>query len=78
MKLGKRWAFIDLLHKENMTVSQLSQLLGYKDKSGSTVYKWIYRKSEPNAACMLRLCKIFNVSAEEILSIFADDLGGEK
>lgn len=66
----KRKSFYELLKKRNMTAYKLSQMLGYKD--AYTVYKWIYGKSEPNAATMLRLTRILKVSAKEILEIFAE------
>lgn len=61
-------AFESLLKAKGMTAYKLSQELGYKDKY--TVYKWIYGKGEPNAATMLRLTILLDVSAEEILKIF--------
>ena len=52
-----------------MTAYRLSKILGYKDHA---VYKWIYGKGEPNAETMLKLTEILNVSAQEILKMFAE------
>ena len=68
----KRQAFADLLRSRNITASKLGKVLGYKDKSYTTVYKWIYGESAPNAATMLKLMEILDVGAEEILRIFAE------
>ena len=68
----KRQAFADLLRSRNITACKLGQMLGYKDKSYTTVYKWVYGQSAPNAATMLKLMEILDVSAEEILRIFAE------
>ena len=68
----KRQAFADLLRSRNVTAFKLGQELGYKDKSDTTVYKWVYGQSAPNAATMLKLMEILDVSAEEILRIFAE------
>ncbi len=69
-KQGRRKAFADLLHSRNITAYKLAELLEYKDKTA--VYKWIYRKGEPNSATMLRLMDILEVSAAEILRMFAE------
>lgn len=67
--IKRNTAFEALLKAKGVTAYKLSQLLGYKDKSA--VYKWIYGKGEPNAATMLRLMNILDISAEEILRVFA-------
>ncbi|MBQ8323207.1 MAG: helix-turn-helix transcriptional regulator [Clostridia bacterium] len=72
-KQQKRTAFADLLRSRNINARKLGELLGYKDKSRTTVYKWVYGKGEPNAATMLRLMEILDVSAEEILRVFAGE-----
>ena len=72
-KKTKRAAFADLLRSRNINASKLGELLGYKDKSRSTIYKWIYGKGAPNASTMLKLMEILDVSAEEILRIFANE-----
>ncbi|MBQ7912943.1 MAG: helix-turn-helix transcriptional regulator [Clostridia bacterium] len=69
--MKKRKSFFELLKKKGITAYKLSKILGYKD-SGS-VYKWVYGKSEPNAATMLKLCLILGISAEEVLRIFAEE-----
>lgn len=71
-KTVKRKQFADLLQSRNITAYKLSGLLGYRDRTA--VYKWIYGKGEPNAATMLKLMKILEVSAEEILRMFAEDV----
>lgn len=69
-EIKRNSAFETLLKSRGITAYKLSQKLGYKDKY--TVYKWIYGKGEPNAATMLRLMDILDVSAEEILRIFGE------
>ncbi len=71
-KSKRNTAFENLLKARKITAYKLSQMLGYKDASKTTVYKWIYGRSEPNAATMLQLTEILSVSAEEILKIFAE------
>ena len=70
-KTIRRKRFADLLQSRNITAYKLSEMLGYDDRG--TVYKWIYGKSEPNAATMLKLIEILDISAEEILRMFAED-----
>ena len=62
--------FKSLLQSRNITAYQLSKRLGYKD--GTTAYKWIYGKSEPSARIILKMSEILDVSAFELLMIFAD------
>ena len=69
-KIIKRKTFADLLQSRSITAYKLGRMLGYK--GGNTVYKWIYGKSEPNAATMLKLIKILEISAEEMLQMFAE------
>lgn len=66
----KRTRFFELLKSRNITGYTLSKRLGYKERT--TVYKWLYGISEPNAATMLKLMQILDVSAEEILCCFAE------
>ncbi|MBQ8428602.1 MAG: helix-turn-helix transcriptional regulator [Clostridia bacterium] len=66
-----RKAFAELLQSRKITAYKLSLLLGYKDRSA--VYKWIYGQGEPNAATMLKLMELLDISAEEILRIFAGE-----
>ena len=70
MGKGKRTAFAELLSSRKVTAYKLSLTLGYKDNT--TVYKWIYGKGEPDAKTMLRLIEILDVSALEILRVFAE------
>ena len=76
MAKGKRRTRLEnLLKSRKITAYKLAQRLGYKDETRTTVYKWIYGTSEPNAATMLKLTEILEVSAQEILEIFAEDRG---
>ena len=76
MAKGKRRTRLEnLLKSRKITAYKLAQALGYKDETRTTVYKWIYGISEPNAATMLKLTEILEVSAQEILEIFAEDRG---
>ena len=71
-KTGKRKTrFENLLKARKITAYNLGKELGYKDKT--TVYKWIYGISEPNAKTKLRLMEILDVSALEILLAFAGE-----
>lgn len=72
MKGKRRTRFENLLKSRKITAYKLASLLGYKDSTKTTVYKWIYGVSEPNAAMMLKLTEILGVSAQEILEIFAE------
>lgn len=65
----RRTAFEELLKARGITAYALAKVLGYK---ANAVYKWIYGQGEPNAATMLKLTLILDVSAEEILRIFAE------
>ncbi len=66
----KRKEFARVLRLRGITAYRLSQMLGYKDPYH--VYKWIYGRGAPSAATMLRLMEILDVSAEEILRMFAE------
>lgn len=68
--MKKRTKFQELLKDRKMTAYRLSKILGYKDHA---VYKWIYGKGEPNAETMLKLTEILNISAQEILKMFAEE-----
>jgi transcriptional regulator with XRE-family HTH domain len=68
----RREKFEALLRSRGITAYKLAKELGYADSSRTTVYKWIYGKSEPNAATMLKLTVLLDVTAEEILKIFAE------
>lgn len=72
MKGKRRTRFENLLKSRKITAYKLASLLGYKDSTKTTVYKWIYGLGEPNAAMMLKLTEILGVSAQEILEIFAE------
>lgn len=64
-----RKRFAALLQSRGITAYQLAKQLG-RDKT--SVYKWIYGIGEPNARTMLKLMMILDVSAQEILEIFAE------
>ena len=69
MKVEKNEKLQYLLNLNGLTAYKVAQKLGYKDPS--RVYKWLYKKAEPNTQTMLMLMKILNCSAEEILNCFA-------
>ena len=71
----RRKRFEELLKSRKITAYKLSKMLNYKDST--TVYRWVYGNGEPNAATMLRLMEILDVSALEILQIFAEARGNE-
>lgn len=66
----RRYRFADLLSARKITAYKLAAKLGYKDKT--TVYRWIYGISEPNARTMLKLVEILDISALELLQIFGE------
>lgn len=68
--MKKRTKFQELLKAQSITAYKLSKILGYKDHA---VYQWIYGRGEPSAATMLKLTEILNVSAQEILEMFAEN-----
>ena len=70
MKMDKNEKLLYLLNLNGLTVYKIAKKLGYKDPS--RVYKWLYKKAEPNAQTMLLLKKILNCSADEILDCFAN------
>ncbi len=75
MEKGKRRErLVALLRSRGITAYKLGKMLGYKDGTRTTVYKWIYGKSEPNAKTMLRLMEILDISALDVLITFAEEL----
>ena len=68
--MGRKKAFENLLQSRKITAYQLAKELGC---GHSRVYKWVYGVAEPNAKTLLRLTKMLDVSAEEILHIFAEE-----
>ena len=68
-KAEKNKNLLYLFNLNGLTAYKVSKLLGYTNPS--RVYKWLYNKAEPNASTMLKLTKIFNCSAEDILHCFA-------
>lgn len=62
-KIGK---FISERRKEvNLTQMQLAEMLGITDRA---VSKWETGKSLPDSAIMLELCKILNITVNDLLS----------
>ena len=70
MSKKRRKRFEDLLKSRKITAYRVAKILKYKDVT--TVYRWIYGQGEPTAATMLKLMEILDVSALEILQVFAD------
>lgn len=50
--------------KANMYQSDLGKALGV---SAQAVSKWELGKSEPDRDCILKMCALFNISADELL-----------
>lgn len=69
--IKRRTRFAEILNARKITAYALAGRLGYKDKTA--VYKWIYGRGEPNAATMMRLMEILDVSALDILRAFAEE-----
>ncbi|MBQ7912941.1 MAG: helix-turn-helix transcriptional regulator [Clostridia bacterium] len=59
-----------LLEQKEMSAYALAKAIGYKPQ---TVYNWVYGHGTPTPAVMLKMTKIFGVSAQKILEIFAED-----
>lgn len=57
-----------LFNLNGLTAYRVATMLGYTD--ASRVYKWLYRKAQPNARTMLALSRILGCSAGEILRCF--------
>ncbi len=62
-------SFKMLLKNKSISPYDLAKELDIKPQS---VYRYIWGEREPNARTMLKLMKILNVSAETILTIFAE------
>ena len=67
--MKRRKKLIDILEKKAMSGYALARAVGYQPQ---TVYNWIYGSGTPSPEAMLKMTKILNVSAEEILKIFAE------
>lgn len=67
--MKQRKKLIQVLEQKGMSAYALAKAIGYKPQ---TVYNWIYGHGTPTPAVMLKMIKIFGVSAQEILEIFAD------
>ena len=68
----KNERLVALLKSRGITAYKLAEVLGYKDKSKTVVYQWVYGRGEPNAQTMLKLMEILDVSALEILRVFGE------
>lgn len=64
-----RKRFEEALKKNNLTAYKLGRILGV---GKPTVYYWLWGDSVPKVDTMLKLTKILNISAEEMLEMFAD------
>lgn len=60
----------EVLKSRGITAYKLAAMLGYKDKT--SVYKWVYGVGQPNAATMLKLMLLLDITAREVLEIFAE------
>ena len=69
MKATRIEKLIRILDKKGMSGYALAIAVGYKPQ---TVYNWIYGHGTPTPAVMLKLTKILEISAREILEVFAD------
>ena len=69
--MKKRKGFYEALKRKGITAYKVAKTLGYSETG--TVYKWIYGISEPNAVTMLKLMSILDISAEEVLQMFAEE-----
>ena len=67
--MKQRKKLIQVLEQKGMSAYALAKAIGYKPQ---TVYNWIYGHGTPTPAVMLKMTKIFGVSAQEILEIFAE------
>lgn len=65
----KRKKLFELLERRNKTAYSLAKEIGYKPQA---VYNWLYGIGAPSAAVMLKLTDLLEVTAEEILKIFAE------
>lgn len=64
-----REKFEEALKKNNLTAYKLGKILGV---GKPTVYYWLWGESVPKVGTMLKLTEILNVSAQEILEMFAE------
>ena len=68
MKIRRKKLF-ETLEKKNMTAYSLAREISYKPQA---VYNWLYGIGTPGPAVMLRLIRILDVTAEELLRMFAE------
>ena len=55
----------NLMEQKGYKVRQVQEAMGFENPQA--VYKWLKGKSLPSLDSLLVLCKLFNVSIEEIL-----------
>lgn len=66
----KRKGLLNLMKKHGYTAQSLAEELNV---SNWLIYKWLYGKSEPNVATLIKLMTIFEVSGEEVLWLFCEE-----
>ena len=64
MKLATNIRFLRKSHRMNQ--AELAKELGYR--SFTTIQKWETGSSEPPVSTLLKLCELFDVSIDEIIS----------
>lgn len=70
-KMKQRKKLARVLEQKKMSAYALAQAIGYKPQ---TVYNWVYGHGTPTPAIMLKIAKLLNVSGDEILEIFAEEV----
>lgn len=68
--MKQRQIFARILEQKGLTSYALAKMIGYKPQ---TVYNWVYGHGTPEPAVMLKIMKILDISAEEILKMFAEE-----
>jgi plasmid maintenance system antidote protein VapI len=68
--MKKRKKFDLLLREREITAPKLAKDLGV---TGQAVYGWVWGRGTPTPRNMIRLTKILNISAEEVLELFAEN-----
>ena len=68
-RMRKRKKMDQLLEQKGMTAYALAKEVGYKPQ---TVYNWLYGCGTPTPTVMLKMMKVLNISAQEVLEIFAE------
>jgi len=60
-----------LLHDRSLTQQDLAEMLGLRQ---SQISNWLHEKSLPSYHTLRRMCKELNVTADEILLLYADEV----